>query len=73
MIQNFTITSHEILKRLSTPLFADGYGDTCPKGFILDTASYCAGMLLSFSMPHLLCNICRCTSSVILIKCVFIR
>lgn len=35
-------------------LFADGYEDTCPKGFILDTASYCAGMLqLSF-----LCLIC---------------
>uniref|UniRef100_A0A3B4XL25 Hemicentin-1-like n=1 Tax=Seriola lalandi dorsalis TaxID=1841481 RepID=A0A3B4XL25_SERLL len=23
-------------------LIPDGYGDTCPKGFILDTASYCA-------------------------------
>lgn len=25
-------------------LCAEGDGETCPKGFVLDTASYCAGM-----------------------------
>lgn len=35
-------------------VFADGSGETCPKGFVLDTASYCAGMLLSSFPPHLL-------------------
>lgn len=50
-----------------TFLFADGHGDTCPKGFILDTASYCAGMLLSFFMPHLALNICYRSRFIIII------
>lgn len=57
-----------------TFVFADGYADTCPKGFTLDTASYCAGMLLSLVfMPHLSLNICHRTSFIMMIECVLIR
>ena len=52
--KDLKLASHEILDVNVCFLFADGYEDTCPKGFILDTASYCAGMLL-LSFLSLIC------------------
>lgn len=47
-------------------VFADGYEDACPKGFTLDTTSYCAGMLCLFFNTSIIfntiyLNICDCS------------
>lgn len=47
-------------------MFADGYEDACPKGFTLDTTSYCAGMLCLFFNTSIIfntiyLNICDCS------------
>ncbi len=40
----FFINHILIQKYMINDFCAEGNGETCPKGFALDTASYCAGM-----------------------------
>lgn len=63
----------QTFQQLTLTLFTDGYEDACPQGFKLDTASYCAGMLLTLFVSHLSSgntyrNICHWATVFITVK-----